>query len=175
MLTLVTTNPSKYEPFAQNLERMRIALVAPKAEVPELQSLTFGEALAHKARAMSQLFGRPVLVDDAGLILEGYAPFPGPLTSVVLRSLGQPGLQRLLTGVSDRATMECHLGWWNKDRLRRWSGSVSGRLDLTRKVSNPRMLLSSPFVPDQPASSGALQHRAQALAQLEQCAFELHL
>src|SRR5581483_4637519 len=90
-------------------------------------------------------------------------------------SLGQPGLQRLLTGVSDRATMECHLGWWNKDRLRRWSGSVSGRLDLTRKVSNPRMLLSSLFVPDQPASSGALQHRAQALAQLEQCAFELHL
>jgi XTP/dITP diphosphohydrolase len=175
MLTLVTTNPAKYEPFAQNLERLRIGLSAPKAEVPELQSLTFAEALAHKARSMAQLFDRPVLVDDAGLILEAYAPFPGPLTSVVLRSLGQPGLQRLLAGVSDRATMECHLGWWNHDRLRSWSGSISGRLDLARNVANPRMLLSSLFVPDRPADLGSLTHRAVALEQLAQSAFELHL
>jgi XTP/dITP diphosphohydrolase len=175
MLTLVTTNPAKYEPFAEDLARMRLQLSAPKTEIPELQSLTFAEALAHKAKAMAQVFGRPVLVDDAGLSLEAYAPFPGPLTSVVLRSLGQAGLQRLLTGVSDRATMECHLGWWNNDRLRSWSGSVAGRLDLARKAPNPRMLLSSLFVAEAGAGPGTLLHRAHALAQLESCAFELHL
>jgi inosine/xanthosine triphosphate pyrophosphatase family protein/diadenosine tetraphosphate (Ap4A) HIT family hydrolase len=175
MLTLVTTNPAKYEPFARDLERLRIELVAPKIDVPELQSLTFGEALAHKAKAMAQAFGRPVLVDDAGLVLEAYSPFPGPLTSVVLRTLGQSGFQRLLAGVSVRATMECHLGWWNHDRLRSWSGSVAGRLEATRPVPNPRMLLSSLFVPEAGSGPGPLLHRANALAQLEACAFDLHL
>jgi len=100
MLTLVTTNPAKYEPFAKDLERLRIDLVAPKSDVPELQSLRFDEALAHKAQAMARMFGRPVLVDDSGLILEAYKPFPGPLTSVLMGSLGHAGLQRLLAGVS---------------------------------------------------------------------------
>jgi inosine/xanthosine triphosphate pyrophosphatase family protein/diadenosine tetraphosphate (Ap4A) HIT family hydrolase len=175
MITLVTTNPSKYEPFAGDLQRLRINLLAPEKEVPELQSLTFADALAHKAQAMAHMFGQPVLVDDAGLILEAYQPFPGPLTSVTLRSLGYRGLQRLLKGVSDRATMECHIGWWSSDMLRCWSGKVSGRLDLSRQPSNPRMPLTDLFVPDQPCVSAVLPHRAKALAELESSAFELHL
>jgi XTP/dITP diphosphohydrolase len=175
MLTLVTTNPAKYGPFSQVLQRMRIGLSAPKKEMPELQSLGFTEALAHKARAMAEMFGRPVLVDDAGLVLDAYKSFPGPLTSVVLRSLGQAGLKRLVEGVSDGATMECHLGWWNQEKLRTWSGRVHGRIDPTLKVSNQRMLLSDLFVPDEPLPPGVLPHRAQALAELEACVFELHL
>src|SRR5258708_10808099 len=111
---------------------------------------------------MAQVFGHPVLVDDAGLVLEAYRPFPGPLTSVVLGSLGQAGLKRLLTGISDRATMECHLGWWNDGRLRSWSGAVAGRLDTSLIPVNPRMLLSQCFMSHGPAIPGVLPHRAQA-------------
>ena len=175
MLTLVTTNPSKYEPFARDLERMRIELAVPKWDVPELQTLTFADALCHKAEAMARMFERPVLVDDAGLVLEAYAPFPGPLTSVVLRSLGHSGLQRLLQGVSARAAMECHLGWWSGGALRTWTGRVEGHLDLSRLPANPRMLLSDLFVPDPPCPFGALPHRARAMAALEAEVFELHL
>jgi diadenosine tetraphosphate (Ap4A) HIT family hydrolase len=175
MLTLVTTNPCKYEPFEHDLERMRIELAAPQREMPELQSLNFDEALAHKAQVMAQAFRRPVLVDDAGLVLDAYQPFPGPLTSVVLRSLGYSGLQRLLNGVSNRATMECHIGWWSGNALRTWTGRVEGRLDLSRQPSNPRMLLTDLFVPNPPCLPGALPHRAKALAALESCVFELHL
>lgn len=174
MLTLVTSNPAKYQPFSQLLERLRISVCKPKVDVPELQSATFAEALTHKARAMAEIFGQPVLVDDAGLVLDAYPSFPGPLTSVVLRALGQSGLQRLLRDVSDRATMECHLGWWN-GRLRSWSGLIHGRLDTHRTASNPRMLLSDLFVPDENILSQALAHRAQALAHLERDVFELHL
>jgi inosine/xanthosine triphosphate pyrophosphatase family protein/diadenosine tetraphosphate (Ap4A) HIT family hydrolase len=175
MLTLVTTNPLKYEPFAHKLEQMRILVVPPKGEVPELQSLTFTEAISHKARMMTELFGRPVLVDDAGLVLEAYPSFPGPLTSVVLRSLGEAGLRRLLHGVSDRSTMECHIGCWNGKTLRTWSGKVAGRLDLSKHASSSRMLLTDLFVSDQPSLPGSLSHRSRALEELESSALELHL
>ncbi len=92
MLTLLTANPAKYAPFASRLERWRIVLESPKQPLFELQSLDFGEALAAKARAAAAMCGRPVLVDDAGLVLEACRPFPGPLTSSVLSSLGPAGL-----------------------------------------------------------------------------------
>lgn len=175
MLTLVTGNPAKYEPFSRELERMRVVLSAPKTEVPELQCTTFAEALGHKARVMAENFGHPVLVDDAGIVLDAYRPFPGPLTSVVLRGLGRSGLQRLMTGVSDLATMECHLGWWDGAWLKQWSGTIPGRLDPTRTPKNPLMPLSDWFLPDAKVTSGKLAHREQALSNLRADAFELHL
>ncbi len=161
MLTLVTSNPAKYAPFTRDLERLRLTLEPPSQSLPELQSLTFAEALAAKARAAAALFGRPVLVDDTGLVLEAYAPFPGPLTGAVLRSLGATGLRRLLAGTSHRAVMECHLGCWLKGALRQWTGAVSGRIDLSRPQRDPRMLLSDLFIPDPSEAGPAPRRRAQ--------------
>jgi inosine/xanthosine triphosphate pyrophosphatase family protein/diadenosine tetraphosphate (Ap4A) HIT family hydrolase len=185
MLTLVTSNPAKYAPFASDLARLRLKLEPPAQPLPEVQSLNFTETLAAKARAAEALFGRPVLVDDTGLVLEAYAPFPGPLTATVLRSLGVTGLRRLLAGASDRAAMECHLGCWLKGALRNWRGLVQGRIDLSRPHRDERMPLSDLFVPDpseatrgpvsSPIGQSPLLHRARALAALETDIFALHL
>src|SRR5436190_13754280 len=175
MLTLVTTNPSKYAPFQNQLERLRIELQAPPQALPELQSLSFTEALAAKAKTMASIFGRPVLVDDAGLVLEAYQPFPGPLTSVLLQSLGAAGMSRLLAGVSLDARMECHIGCWVDGILRHWNGSVSGRLDVSRAPRDDRMPLSDMFVPKEFSPEPVMVHRARALAAFEQDAFDLHL
>ncbi len=175
MLTLVTSNPAKYVPFARELERLRIVLAPPRQTLVELQSLSFDEALAEKARAAAAMFGRPVLVDDAGLVLAAYGRFPGPLTSTVLDSLGVAGLQRLVAGASEGATMECHLGCWVDGTLRKWTGCVRGRLDFARPVRNERMMLSDLFVPEDASLDGQLAHRARALAALEADALALHL
>ena len=186
MLTLVTSNPAKYAPFAGDLERMRIALEPPPQPLCEVQASDFEGALAAKAKAAAAMFGRPVLVDDAGLVLEAYAPFPGPLTAAVLNRIGRDGLERLLAGVSDRATMECHIGCWVNGVLQRWSGVARGRLDCSTRefgaagaassdASSGRMLLSRIFVPDDVGRPGTLLHRARALAALERDAFGLHL
>ncbi|HEY3854462.1 MAG TPA: non-canonical purine NTP pyrophosphatase [Verrucomicrobiae bacterium] len=190
MVTLVTSNPAKYAAFAPDLERLRLKPEPPPQPLPEIQGLNFIETLTAKARAAAAMFGRPVIVDDTGLVLEAYPSFPGPLTATVLRSLGAAGLGRLLNGVSNRATMECHLGCWINGSLRRWAGVVHGQIDLSRQPRDPRMLLSDLFVPDaselsQPAlqraiarragESPTLLHRALALAALETDAFQLHL
>ncbi|MGO8701507.1 MAG: non-canonical purine NTP pyrophosphatase [Limisphaerales bacterium] len=180
MLTLVTSNPAKYAPFASEIKRLCLTLEPPPQPLPEIQSLNFSETLTAKARAAAAIFGRPVLIDDTGLVLEAYPSFPGPLTSTVLRSLGSVGLGRLLTGASARAVMECHLGCWLNGSLRSWTGRVRGRIDLSPPHPNQRMPLTDLFVPD-PGPGGALiaqaslPHRARALAALEADIFELHL
>jgi XTP/dITP diphosphohydrolase len=175
MLTLVTSNPAKYAPFARQLERLRLQLEAPPGPLPEIQTISFPEALANKARAAAELFGRPVLVDDAGLVLEAYQPFPGPLTSSVLRGIGPVGLQRLLTGLSPKATMECHIGCWLAGTLRSWSGQSHGHLDFSRLPGHQSLPLTDLFVPEGAAGKVQLAHRAQALAALETGLFDLHL
>jgi inosine/xanthosine triphosphate pyrophosphatase family protein/diadenosine tetraphosphate (Ap4A) HIT family hydrolase len=180
VLTLVTSNPAKYAPFASEMKRLGLTLEALPRPLPEIQSLNFSETLTAKARAAAAMFGRPVLVDDTGLVLDAYPSFPGPLTSVVLRSLGSVGLGRLLTGPSDRAVMECHLGCWLNGSLQSWTGRVSGRIDLSHPHPDQRMPLTDLFVPD-PGPEGAvlaqasLPHRARALAALEADIFALHL
>jgi ATP adenylyltransferase len=175
MLTLVTSNPAKYAQFAPMLERFRVELRAPHGPLPELQTFSFAEALAAKAQAAAEHFGRPVLVDDAGVVLEAYQPFPGPLTSSVLRGLGPAGLQRLLTGLSPNATMECHIGCWLGGSLRSWSGEARGRLDFNRLPTRKEMPLTDLFVPEDDANNDQLLHRARALAALKTGLFELHL
>ena len=175
MLKLATSKPAKYLPFAADLERWRIALAAPPRPLLEIQCQSFNEALEAKAKAAADMFGCPVLVDDAGLALEAYPEFPGALTSLVVPKLGVAGLQRLLKGVSHRATMECHLGCWTGYRLRSWSGRVHGVVDFSRGPRDPRMILSDLFVPDEAEGRGELLHRSKALAALEKDIFELHL
>jgi len=175
MLTLATSNAAKYEPFAAELDRLQIVLENPSRPLPEIQSLSFFQTLEIKARAAAELFRRPVLVDDAGLVLEEYQPFPGPLTSTVIPSIGPAGLRRLLEGVSDRARMECHLGCWVQGALRHWWAWVGGRVDVSRSPRDGRMILSDLFVPDEPHQDDRLVHRARALAALEAGIFELHL
>jgi ATP adenylyltransferase len=175
MLTLVTSNPAKYAPFNRDLDRLRITLAPPKETLPELQCLSFAESVAAKARAAADMFGRPVLIDDAGLVLEAYQPFPGPLTSAVVSSLGLAGLQRLLNGTSDRARMECHIGCWIGGVFRSWTGVIDGRIDCSRQPGDQRMILSDVFVPDGSTDGHQLLHRSRALAALEREVFELHL
>lgn len=76
MLTLASSNPAKYAPFGGVLERLRLSLQPPPQPLPEIQTLSFHESLEAKARAAATLFGRPVLVDDAGLVLEALAALP---------------------------------------------------------------------------------------------------
>jgi hypothetical protein len=185
MLTLLTSNPAKYAPFASELERMRIALERPPQPLIEIQAEEFEAALAAKAEAAASMCGHPVLVDDAGLVLDAYHRFPGPLTAAVLKGIGAAGLDRLLSGVSNQARMESHIGCWVNGSLRRWSGIAPGRLDLGRlqaeagRPADPpgpsRMLLSEVFVPDETGAPGVLLHRAKALAALERDVFDLHL
>jgi inosine/xanthosine triphosphate pyrophosphatase family protein/diadenosine tetraphosphate (Ap4A) HIT family hydrolase len=163
-MLLLTTNPLKYGPLADILASLRVALRKPDFELTELQSLDFERVLANKAKRAAEALGLPCLVDDAGLLLDAYPGFPGPLTGSVIRALGAAGLERLLAGQSDRARLVCHIGCWAEGRLWHWQGEVAGRLDVHRPLADGPGPLTQWFLPDEPNLTDGYEHRRRALA-----------
>jgi len=145
------------------LAGMRVLLREPDFDWPERQDLDFAVVLAEKARAAAQALGAACLVDDAGLLLDAYPGFPGPLTGNVLRSLGAASLERLLAGTSDRGRMVCHIGCWIDGRLWHWQGESAGRLDPQRPTADGPGPLAQWFVPDEPGPDVWVLHRRRAL------------
>jgi inosine/xanthosine triphosphate pyrophosphatase family protein/diadenosine tetraphosphate (Ap4A) HIT family hydrolase len=166
MLCLLTGNPAKYAPLAPLLEQLAIVLQEPAFELPELQESDALAVLARKARLAGEAHGAPCLVDDSGLWLDAYPGFPGPLTRLVCNALGAAGMERLLSGVTPRGRMVCHLGCWVGGQLWHWRGEVEGLLDPRRPAGGGAGPLTQWFVPDVPGENAVFQHRRRALEAL---------
>jgi inosine/xanthosine triphosphate pyrophosphatase family protein len=166
MLHLLTSNPKKYEPFADLLAELQIVLRVPEFELPELQEEDFLAVLGRKARLAAEALGEPCLVDDAGLFLDAYPGFPGPFTRFACKSLGAAGIERLLAGTTNRARMVCHLGCWVHGELWHWQGESLGCLDPRRPVESGPGPLTQWFVPDDTDGTAIFLHRQLALEAL---------
>lgn len=89
----VTTNENKRREAARIL---RIELETLDLDLPEIQALDVAEVAAAKARAAYEALGRPVLVEDSGLVVEAWNGLPGALTKWFLGSVGNEGLLRMI-------------------------------------------------------------------------------
>lgn len=174
MIKLLTSNKKKYQGFESILEELRIHLEISKDPLLEIQSDSFIECVKYKANSAALKYGEPVLVDDAGIVLEEYAPFPGPMTKLVLKQLGISGLKRLVGDTGCKAKMVCIMGISVNDTFHYWLGEVSGSLDFQILVSNPEMPLSDIFVPDTHRTV-TFSHRHLAFKALKKDIFKIHL
>ena len=106
-LVFVTSNLNKVREAEAVLGRV---LDHRAIDLPEIQSLDLAEVVRTKAAAAWRQIGRPVLVEDTGLELEGLNGFPGPLVRWLLTSVGPGGIGRIAHGFDDdRATARCLL------------------------------------------------------------------
>jgi len=99
----VTSNENKLREAA---EILGLDLDRADVDVPEIQSLDFGEVAAAKALAVREALGSPpypVIVDDSGLAVVAWGGFPGPLTKWLMKSVGNAGLLRMLDAEDDRS------------------------------------------------------------------------
>jgi XTP/dITP diphosphohydrolase len=110
MLRYVTTNPGKVREAEAYLD----AVGRLDFDYPEIQAPDLGPIAAHGARAAYRHADDPVLVDDAGLFVEGFDGFPGPYSSYVHETLGVDGVRRLCERELDaprRASFRCVLAY----------------------------------------------------------------
>jgi XTP/dITP diphosphohydrolase len=91
MLRYVTTNEGKVREAEEYLDSVSSLAY----DYPEIQADSLEAVAAHGARAAHEFAGEAVLVDDAGLYLEGFDGFPGPYSAYVEDTLGVERVGRL--------------------------------------------------------------------------------
>lgn len=174
MIKLLTGNTKKYVEFGEMLESLRIRLITSKEKIIEIQDNDFISCIRYKAIEAEKKFGEPVFVDDSGIILEQYDPFPGPMTKNIIESIGIPGLEKLISGGSNRARMICIIGIAINGDFHYWIGEVHGILNFSIPIKNSKMPLSDIFLPND-ISSGPLGHRQIALEKLRHDILNIHI
>jgi XTP/dITP diphosphohydrolase len=107
-LRYVTTNPGKVreaQEYLDDVEQLDF-------DYTEIQAAELGPIAARGAREAYRHAGAPVLVDDAGLFVDGYGGFPGPYSSYVEDTIGVERLAEVCIDLDDaRARFECVLAY----------------------------------------------------------------
>ena len=110
MLKYVTTNAGKVREAKEYLDGVEQL----DYDYAEVQAPELGPIAARGAREAYRHAGESVLVDDAGLFVDGFGGFPGPYSSYVENTLGVETVQRLAGRELDaprRAAFRCVLAY----------------------------------------------------------------
>ncbi len=174
MIKLITSNPNKYKNFQRELEFLQIKLEITNKNIPEIQTESIEENIIYKAKEAEKLFGEPVFVDDSALFTEQYKSFPGVNTKLILKQLGKEGFQRLFQNGSKKAKMVTVIGISLNGKVLTFIGEVKGYLDFSKKVTNPKMMLSSIFIPEN-SNENIFSHRFYALEELKKEILRIHI
>ncbi|ELZ33669.1 non-canonical purine NTP pyrophosphatase [Halorubrum tebenquichense] len=110
MLRYVTTNPGKVREAERYLPDGSVERL--DFDYTEVQADGLGPIAARGAREAYRHADAPVLVDDAGLFVEGLDGFPGPYSSYVEDTLGVERVHEIAADLDDRrAAFRCVLGY----------------------------------------------------------------
>ncbi|OYR84525.1 non-canonical purine NTP pyrophosphatase [Halorubrum sp. E3] len=110
MLRYVTTNPGKVREAERYLPDGSVERL--DFDYAEVQADKLGPIAARGAREAYRHADAPVLVDDAGLFVEGLDGFPGPYSSYVEETLGIERVHDIAADLDDRrAAFRCVLGY----------------------------------------------------------------
>ncbi len=71
----------------------------------EPQSDSLEEIAQHGCQQVQQEVNQPIFVEDAGMFIQHFKGFPGPYSSYALRTLGNPGILKLMEGVENRTAI----------------------------------------------------------------------
>lgn len=113
MLRYVTTNDGKVREAEAYLGD---GVAAVDYDYTEIQADSLESVAAHGAREAHEHVGGPVIVDDAGLYLEGFDGFPGPYSAYVEDTLGVERVGRLARAEDERrAKFRCVIAYCDGD------------------------------------------------------------
>ncbi len=101
-ILLVTGNRGKLEEAREVLGEYGVEVEQAQAWKLEVQSESLEEIALQAARIAYAQLRRPLAVEDAGLFINALNGFPGPYSSYAYKTIGIPGVLRLLEGAADR-------------------------------------------------------------------------
>ncbi|MDD1716068.1 MAG: RdgB/HAM1 family non-canonical purine NTP pyrophosphatase [Methanolinea sp.] len=127
-IRVVTSNPHKAEEIAAFFRGIAEITHVP-IECPEHRDDDVGEIARRKAEFAWQIIEEPLLVDDTAFCIRALNGFPGPYAAYVLKTLGNPGILKLLEGEPDRtAYFETAVAYADQAGIRVFRGRIDGRV-----------------------------------------------
>ncbi|PSQ42986.1 non-canonical purine NTP pyrophosphatase, RdgB/HAM1 family [Halobacteriales archaeon SW_7_68_16] len=125
MIAYVTSNPGKAREAREYFEDVEQV----DYDYPELQAADPTTIAADGAERAHAELDRPVLVDDAGLFVDGLDGFPGPYSSYVEETIGVEAVWELARDLDDRsAAFRVALAYADGSGVETFTGAVPGRI-----------------------------------------------
>jgi XTP/dITP diphosphohydrolase len=177
-LVFVTGNKGKVKEASARLAPLGVEVDARDLRPREIQADTLEEVALDKLRDASAALGaQALMLDDGGLFVRALKDFPGVYSSYVLRTIGVPGVLKLMEGVEDRsAEFRCVVAFWRPgDEPRLFKGVCPGRLARAPRSDGHGFGFDPIFIPEGDARTFAeiptdeknrISHRGRALDQL---------
>lgn len=147
----VTTNASKFKEISSCLAELDPSIVLEQVvlDLPEIQSYDRQEIAAAKAQDAWAQLQKPLIVDDAGMYLEKYPLFPGPLIKCVRPMIGMEGVLTLAGDNRNASLINCLVYIDSPDQHFVFEGVVKGRLmDLPHHDPDKKLQGTDIFVPE---------------------------
>jgi XTP/dITP diphosphohydrolase len=183
-LTFITGNPGKLQEAREALGP-HTRLEQDPHGYPEIQADTLEEVARAGLEAVAERLQPPYFLEDAGLFIDALGGFPGVYSAYVFKTLGNPGILRLLQDTPDperSARFQAVIGYRDPDgNDHLLTGTCEGwiRREATGDhgfgfdpIFTPKALSDSPagasFAELGPAKKNRLSHRGAALQQLSQ-------
>lgn len=125
-MKFVTGNPNKVKE-AQMI--LGITLDQVDISIEEIQTCDVETAVNHKVREAYSRLGKPVMVEDSGLVFEAWNGLPGALVKWFEKTVGLAGMARMLDPFPvRRAVAQCFVGLGDGSKFIIGKGEVSGEI-----------------------------------------------
>ena len=133
-ITFITGNPHKVKEARGILNNLGITLELADLGYVEIQG-NLEDVARYGAKHAALRLGKPVIVEDAGMFIKALKWFPGTYSSYVQDTLGNKGILKLMSDVSDRyAEFRSVIGFCTpKTEPEVFLGTVKGRIGYEEK------------------------------------------
>jgi len=175
-LTFVTSNKGKLHEATEALAPLGIEVVGSDLKPVEIQADSLEEISRAKCDVLVGRLAPPFIVDDGGLFVTALHDFPGVFSAHALKTIGVPGILKLMEGVEDRrARFEAVVSHHDGERTRSFHGRCDGALTTEPRAAGHGFGFDPIFVPDgqtrtfaelPAAYKNEFSHRGRALAKL---------
>jgi XTP/dITP diphosphohydrolase len=134
-LIFVTGNRHKVEEVSELAGRHGIELEHRDTSYIEIQADELEQVVRPGVQQACAMLRQPCFAEDAGLFIEVLHGFPGPYSNFILRTLGNRGLLKLMSGEKDRrAEFRSAVGYCEPgEKPEVFTGKVEGTIALEAK------------------------------------------